>query len=1292
MRRKTRLLLPIILVLFLQFLFSVGVGFAHKVEQDSSGNSLNLTVSNSSSKFKLRDVTVSVTSTPSWITMGSGSQALGDISGGGSKVAAFTFSVGQGSDVCDIPTGTIECLIESASGDSTTKSIPVEMELDDTTPPAISITGASNGAIYYMPTSVTINYSVSDDKDPNPQITFASVPSGTVFDSIGSYSVSVNAQDCAGNTASESIRLRIAHRPRPDDNKNLSDGTPSPIISDPFAQVAVLNKGLVSSLCTILKNINESYAIIDLPANLEALSKHPLLLIPSGGFTGLDNSPSLKKLLKEYVENGGLLVSFTQERGYQFDILPDAWEGAGYQEEEGCLSYAGGIENQHVIFSGQNSVYIDANVDGYFTSWPENGTVLMRRTKNSMPCIIHYDMGDGTVLATSLYSDYGYLSGQINADEKKLIRDIISWGKDIETPINSYLAGEQVEETITIANTAGGVDAQAVEIMIYDPDGNLIDSYEETLAAALPSDQYTELDFNWPGPEDDSPLGIYWLKYVLKDADGGTVQDEQPSCRFAVVKEIGTVDISKDINVVVKKTQSYYPIDSTGSFQVVVYNSKDEDQTVRVRFGTQFHEPRYRGGYGSEYTELVVPANDSASLTFSVENLSRGDSVSAGVYTRYNRLLAFGQERFHVFYPSVEAQASLDKNEYISGDSGLITYSLTNVRDIDYQVTANILILDQAGNKVVEESRTLMLNASETVNDDVAFTAPDDGGPYVVQIEATSFGSQLGSVSGFFIVIVSDFLNFTPHYPATWVTGGTNTVTYDVENTSESNLPVGTVKTSLFDPDGAAVWTGAEEFTDLPAGETTTVSLDVPLDNAKFGTYRLKSELLYLGNHYEYYSDFNNRVAFDLKFDKNHYIMRENITATLEVINTGVFEQTLAVDFEVPSFNVSESRDVFLSTERVVEYTTTVPDTIAAGRHDVNVSLTAGSKQTRSYRVNVPGSNLELSSGKDACNAGESGKVTISNTGGVDAGYEIQIWLYDMNGKLVNELRTTGSVQANTSQGIDIAVPAPVVTGDYLIKAECKNLLNVNQTVNLGELLAVSGHGGEVSVRTDKKTYLFSDLKTILSNLTNSTNKTIDGAKLRLRIYAQTDCKLSEADPDMGGYGGEGEGAYIYPVPDQFVCFGDEIYQFDLHPYEYGGGGEIIDPRVLMVVDTDSWNTRYQNRRVLNDLDIPYTSISPAALDEIDLYEYTHLLIPSDQGQSMYNNLDANMERITEWVEAGGSFQFNACDVGWQDGSWTNGPGGLTHVTPVFRQQNYIVEAGHFVLEGMSNSDFYNWN
>jgi hypothetical protein len=173
---------------------------------------------------------------------------------------------------------------------------------------------------------------------------------------------------------------------RPDDNYSISDGALDIAGEDTTSRckIAVLNKGLVNPTLNLLTALKEPYRLINVPIDKELLSQYPLLIIPSGGFNGLSNSESFKNALSSYANNGGALFSLTQVHGYDFNALPSGgFYGVGFDEDQGCLTNAAGIETQHSIFTGQTEVNVNANVDGYFTKRIQISFILKKLQRTS---------------------------------------------------------------------------------------------------------------------------------------------------------------------------------------------------------------------------------------------------------------------------------------------------------------------------------------------------------------------------------------------------------------------------------------------------------------------------------------------------------------------------------------------------------------------------------------------------------------------------------------------------------------------------------------------------------------------------------------------------------------------------------------------------------------------------------------------------------------------------------------------------------------------------------------------
>ena len=155
------------------------------------------------------------------------------------------------------------------------------------------------------------------------------------------------------------------------------------------------------------KNFNNPHTHIQLYFEEENIDKINngsvnVLIIPSGGFYGLDNLNILKAGLDEFVYNGGKVLCFTQQHGYEWGVLPtyydDSIDGFGWVQDQECYRESVYLNEWHPVLAGQNELTPDIHVDGYFTTSPESSkvqgskvqgsTVLLRRTKNGYPTMV----------------------------------------------------------------------------------------------------------------------------------------------------------------------------------------------------------------------------------------------------------------------------------------------------------------------------------------------------------------------------------------------------------------------------------------------------------------------------------------------------------------------------------------------------------------------------------------------------------------------------------------------------------------------------------------------------------------------------------------------------------------------------------------------------------------------------------------------------------------------------------------------------------------------------------------
>ncbi len=190
----------------------------------------------------------------------------------------------------------------------------------------------------------------------------------------------------------------------------ITEGVPS---TSAYAAVGVLGYGFAYDMIGLLQSFNEEARIVSLSEVSPSLvQKMPLLIIPSAGLYGMENSEILKAALQEYVKEGGTILVLSQQHGYEYSVLPTpdgkVIRGRGWAEAISCFYRAAYIDTWHPVLAGLTTNTPDINIDGYFTGYPDNSTILLRRTANGQPAMLMYDYGLGKVIVTTLYSDWAY--------------------------------------------------------------------------------------------------------------------------------------------------------------------------------------------------------------------------------------------------------------------------------------------------------------------------------------------------------------------------------------------------------------------------------------------------------------------------------------------------------------------------------------------------------------------------------------------------------------------------------------------------------------------------------------------------------------------------------------------------------------------------------------------------------------------------------------------------------------------------------------------------------------------
>lgn len=257
-------------------------------------------------------------------------------------------------------------------------------------------------------------------------------------------------------------------------------------------------------------------------------SQYSILIIPSGGLFGLSSSPSFRAKLEQYVSRGGTLIVFSQQHGGEYGALPGGGVGGyGWLEDQSCHYRSVGIATYHPMLSGQSSTVSSINVDGYFTGWPDDATVLLSRTKNAMPAMLMYEYGQGVVIASTVYDDWaaGHYAGA--SDGRRLIQDMIAWAKYPDDEITECAPGEEIPLLIEVTNHTDST-AASVSFSLIDPEKNIADNV--TVTESLAPGETKAVSSNYT----PSTLGIWYVDCSLKDGDGNIIQNSYEVARFAV--------------------------------------------------------------------------------------------------------------------------------------------------------------------------------------------------------------------------------------------------------------------------------------------------------------------------------------------------------------------------------------------------------------------------------------------------------------------------------------------------------------------------------------------------------------------------------------------------------------------------------------------------------------------------------------------------------------------------------------------------------------------------------------
>ncbi len=517
--------------------------------------------------------------------------------------------------------------------------------------------------------------------------------------------------------------------------------------------------------------------------------------------------------------------------------------GYGWTEDQSCQYASSYIDTWHQMLSGQSKFTPNINVDGYFTDYPSNTIVLLRRTANGQPDLLMYQHGQGRVIATSMYSDFALVQNQAFSEEIALIRDIISWAKK-PAELPDIRPGQSVSVPVLATNNTT-IDASSLRLLIYNPSRTTLLS-EQAANLSVPRGQSVTIPVTF-ATDQGSALGIYHIDYILYDSSGKIIQTQAETDfgRFVVsnppTNEYKPVDLLYSINT----PREEFLLGQAVPFTVTIWNNSNADKKVRIYWDLSHLQASYLGevtvaGHGtlSETYIVSLPRYSTAVrlwLHFFEENGTPVRMPSyVGVHGETWPYVGSCSKGINIIYPSIGASIVTGKPFYAKGENVIINTSFKNEISASYQTDGRITITDPKNAIVFEEVRTIALSAQGTVsftnNFDLSSTSLI--GTYIVKVEAL-YQNDLG----FFLLASTRFelpqsqISVQPNLPSVF-SPGTNSIPFTIMNTSKTNVSSGSLDLSLKFSDGSIVYSGSQAFS-IAVGESKILNVPISIPSRR---------------------------------------------------------------------------------------------------------------------------------------------------------------------------------------------------------------------------------------------------------------------------------------------------------------------------------------------------------------------------------------------------------------------------------------------------------------------------
>ncbi|SMH45654.1 Transglutaminase-like superfamily protein, partial [Methanohalophilus portucalensis FDF-1] len=819
--------------------------------------------------------------------------------------------------------------------------------------------------------------------------------------------------------------------------------------------VLMLQKGFYASAKSMVENRGIPVQLIRVQdfttADTEQLVHDtPVLFLPSGSLYGLDSSTLIRDKFAEYVAEGGTLFVMAQQHGYEYNILPHngtrSVGGAGWQEDQSCLYNAASIGTYHPAVSGQPNPTLTVNIDGYFTTYPENSTIILKRNKNSMPAMLAYDYYNGTVIATSVYDDWAYFDGASTLQGELLVRDVLAWA---ENPANveAILDTDSIEIPVNITNK-GDFAATKVNFTFTDPLGS--SEVEDTinLDPELEPGSSREVNFSCD-PRNGSTLGVWNLDYILVN-ESDTIYTEYDARKVAIGKYVTSdkgYSTTPDITYSVRSTNDHFAYGSNAVFTVTVWNHGNNDQNVTLKYCFPHHGwIEYDDAYGIKESdrswynleeEIEVPAQGSASFNHELENVRTFDRLWSKLYDSNDKKIGSSSLGFYSFNPKLEIEFD-SRDTFRLNSNNTLNFTINEETGNIYNASVEVKIYDAKSNLIKRENTISNITDDQPYNGSINFS-PEKTGSYNFVVEVTKDDRRLGTNSQY-ILAKEKVLNIDVSEEPVYRFNATNTFNITVENMEKTNFSGLEIETIYVTPDGNTAYSDTMTL-DLEAESSRQVGIQIPFNETFFGRHTVSFTLL---------EDTNILDDTEYSFDYSpklwaHLSSSVLVKDTEEIIKVSVTNGNAPAELML---NISSPEDIgYQNYSKIVldagerkdiEYELPVKSNVAAGAITIDLQANEKSKQDYSLitkQLTYTGGTSKLTPSLPSyAVAGSNLTFNITNEGPSDTSTDYSIYFLGTseNGE---------GIEIEDNATINVEVPVPMVSsGEYNLAYDIQNM------------------------------------------------------------------------------------------------------------------------------------------------------------------------------------------------------------------------------------------------------------